>query len=425
MKILLCNAQVCDFQSPFNGKVCDIYIVENQIDTIQLSSKKAFSKLPKNVKIIEAKGNLVSPGWFDMRADFCDPGFEYKEDLVSGSKAALAGGFTDVALLPSSNPTRDTKTGVENVLNQSRNLPINIFPYGCVSQHRDGKEMAELYDMHQAGAVGFTDGNRPVAHAGILLRSLLYAKIFKGLILSSADEVTISEGGRMHEGNMSTLLGLKGIPSLAEELMVSRDIDLLKYTEGRIHFSHVSTKGAVDLIRKTKKAGYAITCDVAVANLCFTDEALKDYDSNYKVVPPLRSKQDQKALWDGIIDGTIDAIVSNHQPQNIEHKEVEFEYALPGMITLQTFLPMLIQQMPISLTLDKVIKAITTNPRTILGKENISIEAGQTSSLVIFDPAQKWTFNNNVSKSKNSPFLQQQLTGKINAVICKDTYHKY
>ncbi|MBC7382731.1 MAG: dihydroorotase [Bacteroidia bacterium] len=424
MKLLLCNAFVCDAQSPFNGKVCDIYIAENLIDSVQPSSGKAFLTPAKNVKVIDVKGSMVSPGWFDLRADFCDPGFEYKEDLRSGADTAIAGGFTDVALLPSSFPTRDTKMGIEYILNQSAKLPVNLHPYGCISQHREGKEMAELYDMHEAGAIGFTDGNRSVLHAGLLERSLLYAKIFNGLVLSSADETTISEGGKMHEGNMSTLLGLKGIPSLAEELMVGRDIELVRYTNGRIHFSHVSAKGAIELIRKARKQGLQITCDVAVANLCFTDEHLKEYDSNFKVYPPLRTKQDQKALWDGIGDGTIDAIVSNHHPQNIENKEVEFDYALSGMITLQTFLAMLVQHKPKTITYDVLLKAITSNPRKILGKDDISIDAGQLASLVIFNPYEEWTYNKNISRSKNSPLLQQVLTGKINAVICKEVYHK-
>ncbi len=423
MKLLVCNALVCDSESPFNGKTCDIYIVDHTIESIEISSKKAFSKVTKGVKQIDVKGNLVSPGWFDLRADFCDPGFEYKEDLASGSNAALWGGFTDIALLPSTNPARDSKTGIDYVMNQSQLSPVDLHPYGSITPKREGKELAELFDMKQAGAVGFTDGNRPLVHAGILQRALLYAKIFDGLLLSSPDDQHISEGGRIHEGEMSTLLGLKGIPSHAEEIMVNRDIELVKYTAGKLHFSHISSKGSVDLIRKAKKQGLSISCDVAIANLCFTDEDLKEYDSNFKLYPPLRSKSDQKALWDGIVDGTIDAISSNHQPQNIENKEVEFEYAHVGMITLQTFLPMLLLNKPKGLSLDTLVKAITTNPRKILGFENISVQSGQKAKLVIFDPNQSWVFSQNQSKSKNTPFLQQKLNGKINAVVCKGKYH--
>ncbi len=424
MKLLLCNALVCDIQSPHNGKVCDIYISGNLVEQIQPSSKKAFQKIPKGTQTVDLKGNLLSPGWFDMRADFCDPGYEYKEDLASGANAALAGGFTDIALLPSSNPARDSKIGIEYVLNQSAVLPVNLHAYGCISRQREGKEMAELYDMHEAGAVAFTDGNRAVTNAGLLERSLLYAKIFNGLILSSANETSISEGGRMHEGNMSTLLGLKGIPSLAEELIVGRDIELLRYTGGRIHFSHLSAKGSVDLIRKARKQGLSITADVAIANLCYTDGDLKDYDSNFKVYPPLRSKADQKALWEGVADGTIDAIVSNHHPQNIEHKAVEFDYALPGMITLQTFLPMLVQHKPKNISYEVLVNAMTHNPRKVLGKKPSVIAEGQEASLVWFNTGETWTFNRNLSKSANTPLLRQKLIGKVNGVYCRSVYYK-
>ncbi len=423
MKLLVCNALVCDSESPFNGKICDILVIDGRIDSVKPSLKRAFKSIPKTIKQFNAGKKLVSPGWFDLRADFCDPGFEYKEDLTSGAIVALAGGFTDVALLPSTNPSRDSKTGIEYVCGQSQNLPIDLHPYGCITQKREGKELAELFDMRQAGAIGFTDGNRPLVHAGILQRGLLYAKIFNGLLLSSPDDQNISEGGRIHEGEISTLLGLKGIPSHAEELMISRDIELLRYTGSRLHFSHISTKGSVELIRKAKKQGLSITCDVAIANLCFTDENLKDYDSVFKVYPPLRGKSDQKALWEGISDHTIDAIVSNHQPQNIENKEVEFEYAQVGMITLQAFLSMLLLNKPEDLPYDVLMKTLTSGPRKILGIGNISIQAGQIAKLVVFDPKQTWMYEQNLSKSKNSPFLHQKLTGKICAVVCKDDCH--
>lgn len=422
MKLLISNIQVCDLQSPFNGKTCDILVNGGSIEQIFPSSKKHFSPLPKSIKQIEGKGQFIFPGLFDLRADFCDPGFEYKEDLASGAQTALHGGFTDVALLPSTDPCRDTKIGIDYVVNQSKELPINLHAYGALSQHREGKELAEYFDMKSAGAVGFTDGNRPIANAGLLLRALLYNKIFDGLCVVLPNDAYISEGGIMHEGNTSTLLGLKGIPSLAEELMVHRDIELVKYTGGKLHFSAITSKASVDLIRKAKKQGLRITADVAFANLCYTDAQLMDYDANFKLVPPLRSKQDQKALWEGIQDGTIDAIVSNHQPQNKENKEVEFEYALPGMIGLQTMLPILIQNKPAHIDLEKIITALSIGPRSVLKVSPVAIEV-HSNSFVLYHPTKNWVYKNNISKSENSPLLQQKIQGAITLISCKNKIH--
>lgn len=422
MKLLISNAQVCDLQSPYHGKTCDILISGGSIEQIRLSAKKSFTDL-KGVKTIDAKGQLVFPGLMDMRADFCDPGFEHKETLSTGAAAALHGGFTDIALLPSTEPVRDSKIGIEYVLNQSKSLPVHLHPYGSLSAHRDGKEMAELFDMKQAGAVGFTDGNRPVGNAGLLLRVLLYNKIFDGIALVLPNDTSLSGSGLMHEGNVSTLLGLKGIPAIAEETIVHRDIEILKYTGGKLHFSAISTKGSVDLIRKAKKQGLAVSADVAFANLCYTDEQLAEYDANFKLFPPLRSKSDQKALWEGIQDGTLNAIVSNHQPQNKESKEVEFEYALPGMITLQTLLPELLAHKPTTVELAQVIAALSWQPRAILNLPKVSVEEGSIASLALYQPKQVQVFNNNFSKAENSPLLNQNLTGAFSNVICKDQLH--
>jgi dihydroorotase len=425
MKLLISNVQVCDSKSPHHGKTCDVWINGERIENIQVSNSKNAAPTTKGYKLIDGKGQLLIPGLFDMRADFCDPGFEHKESLQSGAKVALSGGFTDVALLPSTLPARDSKIGIEYVVNQSKQLPINLHPYGCLSQNRDGKEMAELYDMFQAGAIGFTDGNRSVGHSGLLLRALLYNKIFGGLSLVLANDTNLSEGALMHEGNVSTTLGLKGIPYLAEELIVQRDIELVKYTGGKLHFSAISSKGSVELIRKAKKQGLEITADVAFANLCFTDEDLLEYDSNFKLFPPLRSKQDQKALWAGIEDGTIDAIVSNHQPQNKENKEVEFEYAQPGMITLQTLLPILLKNKPASVQIGSVIHALSSAPRKVLGIQNCIIQKEGIASLCLFDPKLVWTFEFNHSKSENTPFLKKKIQGAITHVICKSQLHSH
>jgi dihydroorotase len=283
--------------------------------------------------------------------------------------------------------------------------------------------MAELYDMKLAGAIGFTDGNRPIANSGLLLRTLLYNKIFNGLALVMADDANISAGGIMHEGETSMVQGLKGIPSLSEEIMIQRDIELVKYSEGRLHFSAITTKGTVEIIRRAKKQGLKVTADVAFANLCFADTNLLDYDANFKLVPPLRSKADQKALWDGVQDGTIDAIVSNHLPQNKENKEVEFEYAQPGMISLQVLLPILLANKPASVELSSVIRALSAGPRNLLELPKIMIEKGAVASLTLFNNNKSWVFNNNFSKSENTPFLKQKIQGAIAHVVCKNALY--
>ncbi len=419
MKLLVTNAIVCDSQSAFNGKKCDLLINNGIIEDIQPSTKNAFDAVSK---IFDAKGAFISPGFFDMRAALRDPGFEFKEDLTSAANTAAAGGFTSVACLPSTQPAIETKADIEYIYRKAESLPINIYPYGAITKNRKGADMNELFDMHKAGAVGFTDGNKSIDDAGVLLRALLYGKIFGSLMLNHCEDLDISAGGIMHEGVMSTSLGIKGITPIAEELIIIRDIELAKYAESPIHISHISSKGSVDIIRKAKKQGAKVTCDVAVANLVFTDEQLKDFDSNYKLTPPLRSASDQKALWEGLIDGTIDCIVTDHHPEDDEHKTVEFEYASFGMIQLQTAYALLNMHAPKTFTHEKLVQCLSLNPRSILKIEAIKIEKGCKAELTIFDTNTTWMYDkkNNLSRSKNSPVLNTELKGKAIAIINKD-----
>lgn len=422
MKLLISNAEIIDMNSPFHGKICDVLVHAGRIEKISPSTKKD-PVIPKGYKHIKAQNQYLMPGLMDMRADFCDPGLEHKETLESGAKVALSGGFTDVALLPSTKPPRDSKIGIDYVKNKSIQLPINLHPYGCLSKDRNGVDIAEMYDMFQTGAVGFTDGNRSVQHSGLLLRALIYNKIFGGVCLVFPEDKFLSEGGKMHEGDVSTSLGLKGVPSLAEELMVHRDIELVKYSQGKLHFSGISSKGSVEIIRKAKKQGIAVTADVCFANLCFTDENLKEYDSNFKLVPHLRGKSDQKALWEGVQDGTIDAIVSNHHPQDKENKALEFEYALPGMITLQAMLPILWHSKPKFVSHEKLIQALSFQPRQILNIQQSEIKVNEEANFILFDPKLTWLYEFNHSKSENTPFLKTQITGAITHVFCKNQLH--
>ncbi len=422
MEILILNATVCFPASPFFNKVCDILIFDNHIDTIVLSSKKSFLNTQKYKQVIDAKKANLLPSLVCLRTHSSDPGNEHKETLASLAQTANAGGFSIVCVLPDSEPTISSKSAVEYVINQSKNLPVTLLPFGTLSNKMEGKEMSEMYDMHLAGAIGFTDANHAVKNSSLMLRALQYAQIFGAKVFTHAEDLNLSNGGRMHEGNTSVLLGLKGIPSITEELAIKRDIELAKYTNSSIHFSHISSKVSVEIIQKAKKKGLPITCDVAIANLCYTDTDLVDYNSNLKLNPPLRSKEDRKALWNGLIDGTIDAIVTDHLPQNTELKEVEFEYADEGMIMLQTALPLLIANAPNNFDTDLLVQKLSTNPRTILNKPIPVFEKGEAADFIIFDANKKWTLNDktNFSKSRNSMVYNKELHGKVIATYYKN-----
>ncbi|MFN5884603.1 MAG: dihydroorotase [Bacteroidota bacterium] len=420
MKLVILNAIVCDPQSAMHGKKCDLLISSGIIDDIQPSAKKVLEKSP--IKTWDVKGALLSPGWFDMRASLREPGMEHKETLESGARAAAAGGFTRVACLPDTKPAMQTKADIEFIYRKSEELPVHLLPYGSITKDREGTELNELYDMHLAGAIAFTDANRSLMHAGVMLRAMQYAANFGGILLSHAQDQNLAAGGRMNEGTISVNLGLKGIPNIAEEVMVARDIELAKYNNAPLHFSHISSKGSVEQIRKARKQGLQITADVAVASLVFTDENLNDFDSNFKVLPPLRGKADQKALWDGIADGIIDCIVSDHQPEDTEHKNVEFEYAAYGMIQLQTAYAMLNMFKPKQFDNGILVKALAINPRKILNQPGVSISKGACAEITIFEPNATWQYSsgNNLSKSVNSPVLNQTLTGKVLGIINKN-----
>jgi dihydroorotase len=423
MKFILHRATVCDIQSDYNAKTCDIFIRDGVIEKIQSAAKS----IPKvsGYKTIDCRNQLVSPGFCDMRASLGEPGFEYKETLQTAAKAAQAGGYTTVVCLPNTAPVIQSKSDIEFVTSKSAQLPVHILPAGALTHNREGTDMNELYDMHTAGAVAFTDGNKPVMNSGLLQRALEYARHFNGLIYIHAHDLSLSPQYGVSEGEAATWLGMKGVPWLAETTMIMRDIELAAYSNHRIHISHISSRQSVNLIRKAKKAGARITCDVAVAHLCFTDKSLAEYDTYYKITPPLRSEADRKALWDGLADGTIDAIVSDHQPQNPENKQVEFEYAADGMIQLQTAYSLLCMYAPKQMHTDTLIQKLTAHPRAILSLPAVKIAAGSTAELVIHQPDQNWNYleHTNASLSKNSPVLGQTLTGKIISTLNKDQLH--
>ncbi|HEU4716399.1 MAG TPA: dihydroorotase, partial [Bacteroidia bacterium] len=325
MNILIKNATINDPNSPHNGKTADVLIENGVIASIRKKTDAG------KIKTIEGNNLHLSPGWMDLHAHLRDPGYEFKETIVTAAAAAAAGGFTAVLAMPDTLPVTHSKAEVEYILKRSQDLPVDIFPAGALSHGLEGKELAELYDMHLAGAKAFTDGDSPVKHAGLLLRALLYAHNFNCRIHVRCDDQSLSHGGQMNEGVMSTSLGLKGIPAVAEEVMVARNIYLAEYAGTPIHFMAVSTPGSVKLIREAKKKGLPVTAAVHAYNLAWNDSLLEDFDTNYKVSPPLRTEAERKALVAAVNDGTIDCITSGHAPEDAESKVVEFDLAAFGI----------------------------------------------------------------------------------------------
>jgi len=405
MNLLIKSATISDPGSPFYQQVADVLIEKGQIVKIAKS-------IDADSEIFDARGKHLAPGFFDLNCNIGELGLETKEDLKTGTQAAAAGGFTGLALMPNTQPAAHSKSEIEYLVNRAKNNLVDIHPLGALSHKREGKDLAEMYDMYQHGALGFTDGNRPVQDAGLMERALLYTKGFDALVLSYPEDTAIAGKAKVHEGEVSTLLGMKGIPSLAEELMVARDLYLAEYTGSKIHFTTISTERSVSLIKEAKKKGLQVTCDVAVHHLLLTDEALLGFDSQYKVKPPLRTKSDVKALKAGLKDGTIDAITSQHTPHEVEFKNVEFEVAEFGMISLQTAFSVALEA---GLSVETIVEKMAINPRKILGLEVPVIAEGSEANLVVFDENAEWTYdkNSNKSKSYNSPFIGKKLKGSI------------
>lgn len=410
--ILISSAQLIFPDHPKNGDIVDILIEKGHISRIA----KHIKPDDKKWHVLDGTGCVVSAGFFDLHANFGEPGLETKEDITTGTAAAAAGGYTGVAIYPNTNPPIHSRSEVALIVNSAKGNIVDVRPVGTISRKREGKDLAELYDMQTAGAIAFSDGNHAVQQGGLMGRALLYAKGFDGLVISFAEDESIAGGHQMNEGYMSTYLGMKGKPNLAESLMVSRDLFLAEYNEARIHFTCISTAESVDLIKKAKAKGLQVTCDVAAHNLVYTDEEVVGFDSNFKVNPPLRTKKDIKALLKGLKDGTVDAVVSQHTPQEVEYKNVEFYIAKEGILGLQTTLPFLVKA---GLTAEDIVRYVGVQPRQVVGEEMPTLQEGSEANLVLFDMKEKWVLDTDTNKSKsaNSPVFGQELTGKVRAVI--------
>lgn len=411
MKILIRAAHILSPASPFHKKKKNVLINNGRIEEIGDKNYSAD-------RVIEADGMLLSAGWFDLGTSVGDPGYEQKEDLISLTKAAMMGGFTEVAVLPNTQPTVQTKNEVSYITGLNENRLVQIHALAAVTKNCKGEELTEMIDLHEAGALAFTDGLKPVWHTDIFLKSLQYLQKFDGLLIDHPEDIWLNLFGQMHEGPASTMLGLKGMPRIAEEVAISKNLELLTYAGGRLHFAKLSTAKSMDLIRAAKKRGLNVSCDVAAYQPLYNDEVLENFDTNYKVNPPLREKTDQDALTKGLKDGTIDVLVSNHCPHEDESKFLEFDLADFGLINLQTFAPQLVS-LSKSIEMETLLEKVTNAPRKLLKQQAVIIDVNTKANLTLFDPNREWTFapENNFSKSKNSPWLGSKLKGKVTAVF--------
>lgn len=411
MKILIQSAKIISPGSPHHLKKRNVLIANGKI--AEVGERKYSAD-----KEIDADGMLLSIGWFDLGAFVGDPGLEYKEDIASLVRAAAAGGFTELAVLPNTHPAVQTKNEIAYLTQGNANRLVQIHALANVTKNGKGEELTEMIDLHEAGAIAFTDGLKSVWHTDIFLKSLQYLQKFDGLLIDHPEDNWLNLFGQMHEGEVSTSLGLKGMPRLAEEVAVRKNLELLGYAGGRLHFSKVSTAKTIEMVRAAKKKGLNITCDITSYQPLMEDNLLVDFDTNYKLNPPLREKSDNEALIKGLNDGTIDVLTSGHLPQDEESKMVEFDMAEFGITNLQTFASQLVL-LSKSVDMDDLIAKVTVAPRQILKMEVPIIEEDSKANLTLFDPSAEWTFDasQNFSKSKNSPWLGQTLKGKAVAVF--------
>jgi len=419
MQIHIRNARVIDPQSGFHNKVADLLIEDGIIKNI------AASITAKPGTVIEAKGLCVSPGWIDVFADYREPGFEHKETIKTGLAAAAAGGFAHVLLAPNTQPALSTKSIIQYVAQQALGNIAELHPIGAATQNTDGKELAEMLDMRSHGAIVFSDGWKPVQDANLMLKALEYVKAFKGIIMQIPVDTALASGGLMNEGIVSTGLGMAGIPALAETLSVHRDIELVRYTGSRLHITGISTAASVEMVRKAKTEGLAITCSVTPYHLALTDEALKTYDSIYKVSPPLRCEADRQALIAGLRDGAIDCIATHHRPHEWDAKTKEFEYAADGMAVQENAFNILWDALKDEIEIDRLVEAMTTIPADIFGIDVPAIKKGNRASLTLFTIAGNNTLTaaKAVSMSRNNPFYGKKLSGKVLGVINNNQLH--
>jgi dihydroorotase len=376
----------------------------------------------EDVPEYDASGTLISPGWMDMHVHFREPGYEHKETIATGSRAALAGGFTDVACMPNTDPPIHTRDVVEFVRERAEDTPVGVHPIACVSKERAGEEIAEMADLRAGGAVAFSDDGAPVQKAGLMRRALEYSSMLDRPIINHMEEETLNPRGQMHEGEVSARLGLDGIPGVSEDVMITRDIELLALTGGHLHVAHISTARGVELVRRAKARDVPVTAEVCTHHVTLTDEAVEtsQFDTNTKMHPPLRSAADVAALKQGLADGTIDALCTDHAPHATYEKDVEFTHAPFGILGLETAWGLIGRELiePGVLSVEEAVQKLTIAPRRILRLDVPELVEGDPARLTIFDASTRWTFTEDHirSKSENTPFVDHEMVGRPWAV---------
>lgn len=411
MKILIRSARIIDPSSSFHNKTKDLLIESGVITQIAASIKD-----DGEAKVIQGKNLHVSSGWIDLRANFCEPGHEYKEDIQSALKAAANGGYSGVVVSASTHPPMDNRAAIEFLLARRKNQVVDIYPLGTVSDKMEGKELSEMYDMHLGGAIGFSDDKQTITKNKLLFKALTYSQSFGGLIMDFPMDYDWVDEGQVHEGVVSTNMGLKGIPEEAEAMIVQRDLSMLEYTGGKLHIGPISTKLSVDLIKKAKKKGLNVSAEVAHHSIFLTDKSAEGFDSNFKFMPPLRDEKNRKALLNALKDGSIDVISSDHSPEDDDEKRIEFLRAAFGAIGLESSFPISLEAIA---DLELVIEKLTVGPRNVLGMDHPCIKKDEKANITVFDPELEWVYDKKAihSKSYNTPYLGKEMKGKAIAVI--------
>lgn len=411
MTVLIRGAKVIDASSPFHHTTIDIFMDKGIIQDIGTGLDVVAQT------VIESADLHVSRGWSDLFADYREPGYEHKETIVSGLASAAAGGFTDVCVLPNTNPVVSSKSIVQYLMRQAEGHVVQLHPIGTISKDAEGKNLAEMMDMHANGAVAFSDGWKPVQSPGLMMKALEYVKAFDGTLIQLPNDTALSAGGLMHEGPESTRMGMPGIPVIAETLQLHRDIELLRYTGSRLHVTGISAAVSVDMIRKAKAEGLNITCSVTPYHLAFNDEVLRGYNSVYKVMPPLRSEADRLALIDGLRDGTVDCIASHHRPQEWDAKAKEFEYASEGMNIQELAFAVAWHAVKDKVPADRLIDALSVQPAAILGLKKPAISKGAAADLTLFSLSGQTQKRQLKSLSQNNPFIDMVLPGSVVGIV--------
>ena len=415
MTVLIKNGTVIDPANNINTAK-DILIIKGIIESIEPPGKLDTVNL-NNPQIIDAKGCIVCPGLIDMHVHFREPGFEYKETIESGCQSAAAGGFTSVAVMPNTNPVNDNRSVTELILSLAKSKGgIKVHPIGAITQGLAGKRLSEMADLRDAGAIAFSDDGCPVMNSELMRRAFEYSKMFNLPLIQHSEMLDLTEGGCMNEGAVSTELGLKGMPTEAEDIMVYRDIALLEKTGGRLHVALISSGNSVDLVRHAKAKGLPVTCEVAPHHFTLTDEAVRGYDTNTKMSPPLRSNKDIEKIKEGLKDGTIDIIATDHAPHDITDKQVEYQNACFGIVGLETALPLFLKLVDEKiLSMSDAIRKLTATPAQIFNLDAGNLSIGKEADVLIFNPDIKYSIDVSKfhSKSKNSPFDGWKVKGKV------------